>query len=282
MADADTTTPDTGGERPPADFDVLKPHAARRYNYWLGGKDHFQADRDSAAMIEQFAPSVAVGARQNRSFHGRAVRYLAAEAGVRQFLDIGCGLPAPDNTHELAQEVDPGARVVYVDNDPLVMAHARALLTGTREGRTAYVDADLREPDRILSGARATLDFDRPVAVLLVAVLHFILDEDDPYGLLARLVDAVPSGSYLVVTNATADYMGAEQLAVLEAANARAERREDRVRLRSRAEVERFFSGLDLLPPGVCPVSHWRPADPDEPLTTPTDLCALAGVARIP
>ncbi|GIJ60261.1 SAM-dependent methyltransferase [Virgisporangium aurantiacum] len=265
-------------------FDVSRPHPARRYNYWLGGKDHFQADRDSAAMIEEFMPSVRIGALENRRFHGRVVRYLAAEAGVRQFVDIGCGLPAPDNTHEIAQDVDPTARVVYVDNDPLVLVHARALLTGTREGRTAYLDADLREPDLIVgsSEVRSTLDLDRPVAVLLVAVMHFILDTDDPYGLVSRLTGPLPAGSYLVLTNATTDFMPPERIAIFDAANARADRREDRVRLRSRAEVERFFAGLDLVPPGVCPVTAWRPADPDAPRPALADVSAFGGVARIP
>jgi SAM-dependent methyltransferase len=266
------------------ELDVSRPHPARRYNYWLGGKDHFQADRDSAAMIEEFMPSVRIGAVENRRFHGRAVRYLAEEAGVRQFLDIGCGLPAPDNTHEIAQDVDPAARVVYVDNDPLVLVHARALLTGTREGRTAYLNGDLREPDLIVGSpeVRSTFDFDRPVAVLLVAVMHFILDDDDPYGLVSRLTGPLPPGSYLVLTNATTDFMPPDRIAIFEAANARAERREDRVRLRSRAEVERFFTGLDLVPPGLCPVVNWRPVDPDAPRPALSDVSAFGGVARIP
>jgi SAM-dependent methyltransferase len=264
-------------------LDPSRPHAARRYNYWLGGKDHFQADRDSAAMIEQFMPSVAIGAREGRRFHGRVVRYLA-EAGVRQFLDIGCGLPAPDNTHEIAQAVDPTARVVYVDNDPLVLSHARALLQGTPEGRTAYIDADLRQPDRIIHSPEvfATLDLDRPVGILLVAVLHFLLDDDEPYDIVRRLVGTVPPGSYLVISNATTDFMTPEQVAMVEAANARAERREDRARLRSLAEVERFFDGLDLVPPGICCPADWRPTDPEAPRPTPTEVCAYAGVARIP
>jgi O-methyltransferase involved in polyketide biosynthesis len=269
----------SSGER---GIDTTRPHPARRYNYWLGGKDHFQADRDSAAMIEELMPSVAIGARENRSFHGRAVRHLAAEAGIRQFVDIGAGLPAPENTHEIAQDVDPTARIVYVDNDPLVLVHARALLTGPPQGRTAYIEADLRDPDRIISDLWPTLDRDRPVAVLLVAVLHFILDDDDPYGLVSRLVDAVPSGSYLVVSHATADFMPPQQLAMVEAANAAADRREDRVRLRSQAEVERFFDGLDLVPPGVCCVGDWRPADPGATRPTPADICAYGGVARVP
>jgi hypothetical protein len=264
-------------------LDTTRAHPARRYNFWLGGKDHFQADRDSAAMIEQFMPSVSVAAREGRKFHGRAVRHLA-EAGVRQFLDIGTGLPAPNNTHEVAQSVDPTARVVYVDNDPLVLVHARALLRGAPEGRTAYVDADLRRPDRIIQSPEvwATLDLEQPVALLLVAVMHFILDDDGPYDLVSRLVGALPSGSYLVISNATTDFMPPEQRALLEMADANAERREDRVRLRSQAEVERFFDGLELLPPGVCSVADWRPADPAAPRPTPAQICALGGVARVP
>jgi len=260
-------------------LDASRPHPARRYNYWLGGKDHFQADRDSAAMIEQFMPTVSVAAREGRRWHGRVVRYLA-EAGVRQFLDIGTGLPAPDNTHEVAQAVDPAARVVYVDNDPLVLVHARALLRGTPQGRTAYLDADLRRPDRILHSPEVfgTLDLEQPVALLLVAVMHFILDEDGPYDLVSGLLDQLPVGSYLVVSNATTDFMPPEQLAIIEMANARAERREDRVRLRSRAEVERFFDGLEMVPPGVCSVADWRPTAAERP--TPAEICALGGVAK--
>jgi SAM-dependent methyltransferase len=264
-------------------IDTSRPHPARRYNYWLGGKDHFQADRDSAAMIEQFMPSVGVAAKEGRKFHGRAVRYLA-EAGVRQFLDIGTGLPAPDNTHEVAQSVDPTARVVYVDNDPLVLSHARALLHGGPQGRTAYLEADLRHPHAILHSPEvySTLDLQQPVALLLVAVMHFVLDDDGPYDLVRQLLDALPSGSYLVVSHATTDFMPPEQLAILEAANARVERREDRVRLRSQPEVERFFDGLELVPPGVCSVADWHPTDPQAPRPTPAEICALGGVARIP
>jgi SAM-dependent methyltransferase len=264
-------------------IDTSRPHPARRYNYWLGGKDHFQADRDSAAMIEQFMPSVSVAAKEGRKFHGRAVRYLA-ETGVRQFLDIGTGLPAPENTHEVAQSVDSTARVVYVDNDPLVLAHARALLRGAPQGRTAYLDADLRHPHAILHSPEvsSTLDLQQPVALLLVAVMHFVLDDDGPYDLVRQLLDALPSGSYLVVSHATTDFMPPEQLAMLEAANARVERREDRVRLRSQAEVERFFDGLDLVPPGVCSVADWRPTDPQAARPGPAEICALGGVARVP
>jgi hypothetical protein len=279
----DTVTSADEGRQADRPIDTTRPHPARRYNYWLGGKDHFQADRDSAAMIEQIIPSVSLAAREGRKWHGRVVRFLA-EAGVRQFLDIGTGLPAPDNTHEVAQSVDPTASVVYVDNDPLVLVHARALLRGTPEGRTAYLDADVREPEKIIQSPQvySTFDLEQPVALLLVAVMHFIVDEDEPYGLVRRLVDALPSGSYLVVSNATTDFMPPEQLAIFEAANARAERREDRVRLRTQAEVERFFDGLDLVPPGVCSVADWRPADPDAPRPTPAEICALGGVARIP
>jgi SAM-dependent methyltransferase len=264
-------------------IDTSRPHPARRYNYWLGGKDHFQADRDSAAMIEQIMPSVSLAAKEGRKFHGRAVRYLA-EAGVRQFLDIGTGLPAPNNTHEVAQSVDPTARVVYVDNDPLVLAHARALLHGGPQGRTAYLEADLRHPHTILHSPHvySTLDLQQPVALLLVAVMHFILDDDRPYDVVGQLLDVLPSGSYLVVSHATTDFMPPEQLAILEAANARVERREDRVRLRSQAEVERFFDGLELVPPGVCSLADWRPTDPQAPRPTPAEICALGGVARIP
>jgi hypothetical protein len=260
--------------------DTTVAHPARRYDYWLGGKDNFAADRESGDAIAAAFPSIRTAVVENRGFLRRAVTYLAAEQGIRQFLDIGTGIPTSPNVHEVAQSITPTARVVYVDNDPLVLVHARALLRGTPEGRTAYLDSDLRRPDTILQSPEvfATLDLDQPVGLLLVAVMHFILDEDGPYDLVRGLLDQLPAGSYLVISNATTDFMPPEQLAILEMAAARAERREDRVRLRSQAEVERFFDGLELVPPGVCSVADWHPTDAVRP--TPAEICALGGVGR--
>src|ERR1700733_2193287 len=191
-----------------AEIDTSKPHAARIYDYLLGGKDHFAVDRETAEKGIKLIPTGRTAARENRSFLGRAVRYLVAEAGIRQFLDIGAGLPSANNVHEVAQAVTPSCRVVYVDNDPLVLAHARALLTSSPEGKTAYIHADLRDPEKILADPAtvATLDFTKPVALMLVAILHFIPDSDEPRRIVATLLDALPPGSYLVASHATGEY----------------------------------------------------------------------------
>src|ERR1700719_4702836 len=191
-----------------AEIDTSKPHAARIYDYLLGGKDHFAVDRETAEKGIKLIPTGRTAARENRSFLGRAVRFLVAEAGIRQFLDIGTGLPSANNVHEVAQGLVPSCRVVYVDNDPIVLAHARALLTSSPEGKTAYIHADLREPERILSDpvTRATLDFSQPVGLMLVAVLHFVPDEAQPRRIVDTLLDALPSGSYLVASHATSEY----------------------------------------------------------------------------
>src|SRR4051794_40518830 len=185
------SNPRAPGERPPAGIDVSRPHAARMYDFYLGGKDHFAADRVTAEKAMASWRSVRTAVRENRAFLGRAVRFLAEEAGIRQFLDIGTGLPSANNVHEVAQAVVPDTRVVYVDNDPIVLAHAKALLTGRAEGRTAFIEADLREPEKILAHptAREVLDFDRPMALMLVAILHFLPDDEDPAGIVRTLVD---------------------------------------------------------------------------------------------
>lgn len=267
-------------DKPPP-LDISQPHPARRYNYWLGGKDHFQVDRDSAEEIQRLMPSIRIGAQENRKFQQRVVRHLAAEGGIRQFLDIGTGLPAPDNTHEVAQAIDPTSRIVYVDNDPLVLAHARALLTGTPEGRTAYLDADLRQPEKILShpDLLATIDLTEPVGLLLVAVLHFIVDNENPYGVVVRLIDALAPGSFVAITNATLDYMPPEQAAVIKAAAGSG--RHGQSRMRSKDEIAQFFTGTELLPPGVCSVADWRPAKQTPP-PPPEQVNCIGGVARIP
>ncbi|OLT12458.1 methyltransferase [Actinomadura sp. CNU-125] len=262
-------------------MDPTKAHPSRRYNYWLGGKDNFAVDRESADTVASGFPTVALAARENRKFMARAVRYLARDAGVAQFLDIGTGLPSAGNVHEVAQSVDPAARIVYVDNDPVVLVHARALLTSSPEGRTAYIDADLRDPAKILAAPElaATLDPSRPTALMLVAIMHFITDDEDPYGLVAQLVDALPSGSHIVITHATGDHLTPDEYAAAEETNARSG---VPFRLRSRAEFARFFDGLDLIDPGVTSVVDWRPDTPPEQRPSVEDVSMYCAAARIP
>jgi S-adenosyl methyltransferase len=259
-------------------IDVSVPHPARRYNYWLGGKDNFAADRESAEEFARQFPGVRIGARANRAMLQRATRYLAAEAGVRQFLDIGTGLPTVDNTHEVAQRYAPDSRIVYVDNDPLVMTHARALLTSSPEGRTTYLEADLRDPDRILAdpALRETLDLGKPVALMLIAVLHFVPGDGAAQPIVRRLLDALPAGSFLVATHATVNFSPPEQQAAH-----RAMRRQGRsdVWTRDRDEFAALFDGLELLDPGVVPVSEWRP-DPGAERLDPRDVAVWGAVGR--
>ena len=259
-------------------IDMTRPHPARRYDYWLGGKDNFQADRDAAEAIANVFPHIRTAARENRAFMQRAVRYLAAEAGIRQFLDIGTGLPTANNVHDVAQGVAPESRIVYVDNDPLVLTHARALLTSSEGGATAYIDADVRDPEKILGdpAVRETLDWSRPVALLLVAVLHFVEDHEDPYGIVNRLVAALPPGSYLVLSHATFDPLDPETIAAMNAVN---EGITPRFSPRALAEVSRFFDGLDLLEPGIVSVSDWRPAPGPRP--TPAEATGYGAVAAV-
>jgi hypothetical protein len=239
-----------------AKVDTSVAHPARVYDYWLGGKDNFAVDREAAKQVIAANPNVLPGVRANRAFLGRAVRYLAGEAGIRQFLDIGTGLPSVDNTHEVAQQVAAECRVVYVDNDPIVLSHARALLTSSPDGATAYVDADLRDTRTVLREAAATLDFSQPVAVMLLMILQYIPDEDDPWGIVGQLLDAVPAGSYLAVSDTAADI---EAAAVAESAR-RYNQRLGQVRQsrRTRAEFARFFDGTELIGPGVVPLPEWR------------------------
>lgn len=248
---------DTRDEITPARFHTDVPHSARIYDYFLQGKDHFVADREAAEAALEVFPHVAEAARANRRFLHRVVRYLAEQAGVDQFLDVGTGIPTSPNLHEVAQGVRPEAAVVYVDNDPLVLAHARALLTSSPQGRTAYLDCDLLEPERILASAevRDTLDLSRPVALTLIAVLHFVPDEADPLGVVGRLVEALPSGSYLALSQVTANF-DKEGIGLL------AETYRDRgiaAQPRSRTEVARFLDGLELVEPGIVTAHRWRP-----------------------
>jgi hypothetical protein len=226
-------------------------------------------------------PSVRTAAIENRRFQRRAVRFLAGEMGIRQFLDIGTGIPGPDNTHEVAQTIDRASRVVYVDNDPVVLVHARALLTSTSEGATAYIDADLREPEKILGDAdlQRTLDFTRPIGLLLIAVTHFLTDDDGAYEAVSTLLSALPPDSYLAISNATQDFMTPAERAQADAAAASG--RHGTVRFRSKDEFARFLDGLDVVAPGVETVAHWRADDEPQPRPTPREAALYAAVARV-
>ena len=261
-------------ESPPPDIDISVAHVARVYDYWLGGKTNFTPDQVAGRAAMRAAPHVAEGVRGNRAFLARAVRYLAGQAGVRQFLDIGTGIPAADNTHEVAQDVAPECRVVYVDNDPIVLAHARALLTSEPGGATAYLDQDLRNVAEIIRAAAGTLDFSEPVAVMLIGILHCIPDEDDPAGVIRQLMDAVPPGSYLVISHPANDI---NNPGVGRLASRLNELMPVKLRFRARAEVARFFDGLELVEPGVVRAPEWRP-DSDADLDNPAAV--WAGVAR--
>ena len=263
---------DEGGPLPEIDTSVA--HIARVYDYWLGGKDNFAPDRAAAEAAMREDPNVVEGVRGNRAFLARVVRYLAGPAGVRQFLDIGTGIPAADNTHEVAQDRAPGSRVVYVDNDPIVLAHARALLTSATEGATACLDQDLRDVGEIVRAAAGTLDFGRPVAVMLIGILHCIPDEDDPAGIIKRLMDAVPAGSYLAISHPANDL---NDPGVRRLASRLNELMTMKLRLRSRAEVAALFEGLDLVEPGLVRAPEWRP-DRDTDAANPAAL--WGGVAR--
>ncbi|WP_328404609.1 SAM-dependent methyltransferase [Nocardia sp. NBC_00403] len=262
-----------------ARIDVTKPHPARRYDYWLGGNDNYPADRESADAVAEAFPTVRLAALENRNFLRRAVGYLA-EAGIRQFLDIGAGLPTAGNVHEIAQGIAPESRIVYVDNDPIVLMHANTLLNSSPEGATAYLDADLRDPERILTHPELTrvLDLNKPVALMLVAIMHFITDDKGPYDLVRQLCDALPSGSYLVMTHATSDHLTAEDLAETKEAN---QRSGVPFQLRSTAEFTRFFTGYELVSPGITSVMTWRPETwRAHPRAEAVSM--LCGMARIP
>ncbi|MGW4463732.1 SAM-dependent methyltransferase [Micromonospora sp. NPDC004704] len=257
------------------ELDTSVPHSARLWNYWLGGKDNFASDRAAGDEIARRLPQIIDLAVEDRAFLRRMVHHLVAEQGVRQILDIGTGLPTADNTHQVAQSIAPESRIVYVDNDPLVLVHARALLTGSDEGATDYVEADLRDPDTILREARRTLDFDQPVAITLLGILHFILDDDEARKVVQRLVDAVPSGSYLAIAHGCHDINRAEADDIVGFWN---EHGTPKIGYRSSTRIARFFDGLELLPPGVVPCSRWRPG-PDTP---DIDVNQYCGVARKP
>ena len=263
-----------GGNR---GFDARVAHPARVYDYWLGGKDNFEADRIAGEATIAAYPAIRASARANRAFLARSVRFLAAEAGIRQFLDIGTGLPTANNTHEVAQSVAPESRIVYVDNDPLVLSHARALLSSSPEGVTDYLDADLRDTDRILELAAGTLDFSQPVAIMLLAILHYIPDTAEAQRIVARLVGAVPSGSYLVISHAASDISPREMAEMIRRMNEHLA--EGNHVGRTRGVVAKFFADVDLAEPGVVKVTKWRPASAVE-AQGPTSL--WGGVGRKP
>jgi hypothetical protein len=277
MTSDDTAAASSAGKTGALPFDTSKPHQARIYDHLLGGKDNYAADRAAAEEMLKAYPDTAFTARANRAFLGRAIRYLADDAGIRQFLDIGTGIPTAGNTHQVAQGIAPESRVVYVDYDPVVLAHARALLTSSEAGATEYIDADLRNTDAILTQAAELLDFAKPVAVSLLSILHAVTDADDPYAIVAKVVDAVPSGSYLAITHAAADLVTPEELKGLyDSLNGKAQQR---FQWRTREETARFFAGLDLVEPGLVRVDDWRP----EPGTADPHKSGMwAAVARKP
>ena len=258
------------------DFDISVPHIARVYDYWLGGKDNFAADRELGERTLQAYPNLVFSVRANRAFLARAVRFLAAEAGIRQFLDIGTGIPSANNTHEVAQATAPDCRVVYVDNDPIVLAHAQALLTSTPEGACAYLDADLRDPDKILAEAADTLDFSQPVAVMLVAVVHFVGDDAEASAIVNRLIDACVPGSFVTISHAASDIDAEQQTEMVRRLNQSVA---EKATLRDRAGVARLFDGFELIEPGLVRAVKWRP-DTDLEAASPAVL--WGGVAGKP
>jgi O-methyltransferase involved in polyketide biosynthesis len=263
--------------QPPPGIDASVAHIARVYNFWLGGEHNYPADRAAAEQVRASYPDILASIRAQRAFLGRAVRYLAAEAGIRQFLDLGTGLPAPANTHEVAQRVAPRARVVFVDNDPLVARYADALRSSSPQGDTAYIEADVRDTAAIVRRAAATLDFGRPVAVILVGVLHCIPDDDDPAGVVARLLAAAAPGSYLVIAHPASDVKTDQ---VMDAEQRLNSVMAGQVTLRTAAEVGGFLDRLDLVDPGLVQVHRWRP-DAGAPVPGP-ELANYGAVGRKP
>jgi hypothetical protein len=267
--------PETSGAAGKVRFDTSVAHQARIYDYWLGGKDNFAVDREAGDKALAEYPHLAMAVRANRAFLVRVVRYLAAEAGIRQFLDVGTGIPTADNTHEVAQAVAPDSRIVYVDNDPVVLLHARALLTSNTEGGCAYVDADFRDPEKILQQAAGLLDFGKPAALMLLGILQLIPDEDDPYRVVETLLAALPPGSYLTITHPAGDIdpRSLKAAAVLDSLSA------EKRTLRTRDQIAKFFDGLDMVPPGLVQVSKWRP---ESEVQASAPASRWAGVGRTP
>jgi hypothetical protein len=280
VTDNPSASPGVPGEEPDGTdgsaIDTTVPHSARIWNYWLGGKDNYEVDRVAGDEFVKAFPGIVDIARAGRAFLARAVRYLALEVGIRQFLDVGTGLPTVDNTHEVAQRAAPEARIVYVDNDPLVLAHARALLTSTPEGSTDYVDADMRDPDAILARAAASLDLGQPVALMLIGVLGHIPDDDEARSIVQRLMAGLPSGSYLALFDGLDDITKE----MSEAQQGYDDTGAVPYKLRSREQVTPFFDGLEFVEPGLVRCARWRPDA--SPLGTGPDVPSLAAVARKP
>jgi hypothetical protein len=256
-------------------IDTSVPHSARVWNYWLGGKDNYPIDRMVGDQVKEMFPDITRLARADRAFLGRAVRFLVGEAGIRQFLDIGTGLPTANNTHQVAQSIAPESRIVYVDNDPLVLVHARALLTSTPEGACDYIDADLRDTDKILAQATKTLDFSRPVALMLLGILGQVPDSDDPGEIIKRLMNPMPSGSYLALS----DGVNTSET-FTEAVRHYNENSANTYHPRSPQLLASFFDGLEVVEPGVVPLITWRPEA--TPFPEPDDVPGMCGVARKP
>jgi hypothetical protein len=254
-------------------------HSARMYDYLLGGKDNFSSDRELAEKYLSLYPHGRTAALENRAFMRRVVTWLTRDVGIRQYLDIGTGIPTSPNLHEIAQRITPQSRVVYVDNDPLVLAHARALLVSRPEGATDYLDADVRDPDRILAEASRTLDFTQPVVLTLVSLLHFLTNAENPYATVARLLSALPAGSYLVISHGTYETLDPEQADRFKTLNAASP---VPFQPRDHLEVGRFFDGLDLAEPGIVPVAAWRDEDREEPRPPADQVPYYGAVARIP
>ena len=265
-----------GGEGLSGRLDTSVAHSARVWNYLLGGKDNFAADRETGDLIVKMFPDIAQIARLQRRFLTRAVRYLAADAGIRQFLDIGTGLPTADNTHQVAQRIAPESRIVYVDNDPLVLVHAEALLTSAPGGVTSYIEADVRDPGAILRGAVKTLDFSQPVALMMLGILGQIPDSDEPSSIVARLLEALAPGSYLALSDGCDTSPSANHAIAVYNQNSASS-----YDLRSPAQIASFFDGLELVPPGVTSTSRWRPEVRDTE-GEPPEVPAICGVGRKP
>ena len=265
-------------DSPSLDLRTDLPHSARMYDYFLGGKDNYAADREAAEQVKQQWPTVVVATRVNREFMRRATRFLARQ-GVRQFLDIGTGIPTRPNLHEIAQQVDPTARVVYVDNDPIVLTHARALLVSTAQGRTDYIQADARSPQSILDSPQLgeVLDLSQPVALSLIALLHFIPDDQNPHEIIATLADALAPGSYLVLSHVSSDF---DPPAIRELTRIYNEQGVP-LQARSREEFHQLFQGRELLEPGVVSAHRWKPDDIEPPASLDAQASLYAAVARI-
>ncbi|MEU6657903.1 SAM-dependent methyltransferase [Streptomyces sp. NPDC046821] len=264
--------------QPGRDLDTSRPHSARMYDYFLGGKDHFEIDKEAALVASQAHPGIYLTARENRAFMHRATRVLAEEHGIRQWLDIGTGIPTEPNLHQVAQSVVPEARVVYADNDPLVLKYAERLMRSTVQGSTTYIEADATDPDSLMSAVEASgvLDFEQPIALSLNALMHFITDPHDPYSIVKRLLDPLPAGSALAMNHCTPDFDPVTWNKVAEVYT----KSGSPVQFRSHADVSRFFDGLDLIEPGIVCCHRWRPKGPAADGTEPTDaqISLLAGV----